>query len=61
MATESIEEFLARGGKVDKSTEETSLQELLKSEGLLDSKTAEKAQNELNEAITKTLNTEFKQ
>jgi len=60
MATESIAEFLARGGAVEKSTSETTLTELLQKEGLLNQADAEKATNDLSEALVDGLNKDIK-
>lgn len=60
MSTESVEEFLARGGKVEKSKKETSLDQLLYNEGLLDHKDAEAVKNNLSQALAKSLDENFK-
>ena len=60
MKTESMEEFLARGGKVQKSTKETSLEELLYNEGLMDHEDAKKIQKDLDSTLKSSLDTEFK-
>lgn len=59
MATETIEEFLARGGKVQKSKDPISLDKLLYNEGLLDHKDAEKVKNDLNSALNTSLDKQF--
>lgn len=59
MATETIEEFLARGGKVQKSKDAISLDKLLYNEGLLDHKDAEKVKKDLNGALSASLDKEF--
>ncbi len=59
MKTETVEEFLARGGQVQKSTQETTLEELLLNEGLLDKNDAEAAKKDLSEALSKSLDKEF--
>lgn len=59
MATETIEEFLARGGKVQKSNKETSLNELLFNEGLLDKDEATKVNLALADNLAKKLDKEF--
>jgi len=55
MKTETVEEFLARGGKVQKSKSQVSLDQLLYNEGLLDKDDAEKVKKELNEGLTEML------
>ena len=60
MKTESIEEFLARGGKVQKSQKEVSLEELLYNEGLMDHEEAKNIQKSLSENINSSLDKEFK-
>ena len=59
MATESVEEFLARGGKIHKSDEEISLEKLLYREGLLDHKDVEKIQGDLNKSVDSALKSHF--
>lgn len=60
MKTESVEEFLARGGKVQKSNKEMNLEELLYNEGLMDHDDAKKVQNSLSDNINQSLDKEFK-
>lgn len=60
MKTESIEEFLARGGEVAKSSNETTLDQLLYNEGLLNHKDAEEAKKALSDALSTSLDKEFK-
>jgi hypothetical protein len=60
MATETIEEFLARGGSVEKSTEKVSLAELLKSEGMLNAVDAENISKDLNEALQSSIDKDLK-
>lgn len=63
MKTESVEEFLARGGKIQKSKNEVTLDQLLLNEGLLDKDDAQLAKKQLNEGLEKMLsglNTENK-
>ncbi|MCO4753481.1 MAG: hypothetical protein KC478_03320 [Bacteriovoracaceae bacterium] len=59
MATESVEEFLARGGKIHKSNEEISLEKLLYQEGLLDHGDVEKIKGDLNETVDNALKSHF--
>jgi hypothetical protein len=59
MKTETIEEFLARGGNITKSTDETSLDELLYNEGILNHKDAEEVKKGLTEALSSSLDKEF--
>lgn len=61
MKTETVEEFLARGGKVIKSTKETTLNELLYNEGLLDHSKAEEVKETLDSALKASLDKEFKE
>lgn len=61
MTTESVAEFLARGGKVEKSKKETTLNELLYNEGLLDHSKVEEVKNTLDTALKSSLDKEFKQ
>lgn len=51
MATETIEEFLARGGSVEKSTENVNLAELLQKQGLLNKDDAENLSQNLTETL----------
>lgn len=55
MKTESVEEFLARGGKIQKSKNEVTLDQLLLNEGLLDKDDAQLAKKQLNEGLEKML------
>lgn len=59
MAIETIEEFLARGGKVQKSKDAISLDKLLYNEGLLDHKDAEKVKGNLSDALKTSLDQQF--
>ena len=59
MKTETIEEFLARGGNITKSTEQASLDELLYNEGILNHKDAEQVKKGLSEALNTSLDKEF--
>ena len=59
MSNESIEEFLARGGKIQKSSKETSLEDLLYNEGILDHNDANAVQDKLNQVFTSSLNEQF--
>jgi predicted nucleotidyltransferase len=59
MKTESIEDFLARGGNITKSTTESSLDELLYNEGILNHKDAEEVKRGLSEALNTSLDKEF--
>jgi hypothetical protein len=61
MATESVEEFLARGGKVEKSNKETTLNDLLYNEGLLDHSKVEEVKSTLDSALKNSLDKEFEQ
>ena len=60
MKIETVEEFLARGGEVTKSESETSLDQLLYNEGLLNHQDAKIIKKSLNEALTNGLKEEFK-
>jgi hypothetical protein len=60
MKTESVAEFLARGGKVQKSGKEMNLEELLYNEGLMDHEDARKVQSSLSDNINDSLDKEFK-
>lgn len=60
MKTETVEEFLARGGKVIKSSKETTLNELLYNEGLLDHSKVEEVKEKLDSALKSGLDKEFK-
>jgi hypothetical protein len=60
MKVESVEEFLARGGEVVKSNTETSLDQLLYNEGLLNHKDAEAVKTNLTQAVSNVLDKEFK-
>jgi hypothetical protein len=55
MKTETIEEFLARGGSIEKSTEEVNLAELLHKEGLLNQDDAESVTKSLSETLKSSL------
>ena len=55
MKTETVEEFLSRGGKVQKSTTQVSLDQLLYNEGLLDKQDAEAAKKQLSDGLEKML------
>ena len=59
MNTESVEEFLARGGQIQKSSKETSLEDLLFNEGILDHNDAIAVKEKLNNAFTNSLDEEF--
>ena len=56
MKTETIAEFLARGGSVEQSTTELSLNELLETEGILSKEESDKVAKDLNEALTASIN-----
>ena len=58
MSTESIEDFLARGGEVDKSNKNISLEQLLYNEGILDHQEVEGVKKAINSGLTKGLNDE---
>ena len=60
MKVETIEEFLSRGGEVVKSDTETSLDQLLYNEGLLNHKDAEAVKMSLTSAVSSVLDKEFK-
>jgi hypothetical protein len=60
MKVESVEAFLARGGEVMKSDTETSLDQLLYNEGLLNHKDAEAVKANLTDAVSSILEKEFK-
>lgn len=51
MAAETIAEFLARGGSIEKSSDKISLAELLQKEGILDQDNAEKLAKDLSESL----------
>lgn len=55
MKTETVAEFLARGGKIQKSKTELSLDQLLYNEGLLDKEDAEVVKKQLNEGLGEVL------
>lgn len=60
MSDETVEEFLARGGKVSKSSEtDISLDELLKKEGVLDEKGAKAIAALISSSISEGLDKEF--
>lgn len=56
MSIESIEEFLARGGSVEKSDSEYTLAELLEKEGILNQADASAAAESLSQTIIKNIN-----
>lgn len=61
MKIETTEEFLARGGKVTKSSDnDISLEELLKKEGLMNDKGAKSVADLLSNSISESLSTELK-
>jgi hypothetical protein len=55
MKTETVEEFLARGGKVEKSTKESTLEQLLYNEGIMGKTEVEEMKASLNEQLVKNL------
>lgn len=55
MATETIEEFMARGGKVEKSNSQVTLSELLQKEGILNEADAKKVTEDLNGTLMKSM------
>jgi hypothetical protein len=59
MNSETVEEFLARGGQIQKSNKETSLEDLLYNEGILDHNDANAVKEKLNKAFTTGLDEEF--
>lgn len=61
MSDETVEQFLARGGKVSKSNDnDMSIDELLKKEGVLDEKGAKAIAALISSSISKGLDKEFK-
>lgn len=61
MATETLEEFLARGGEIAKSDDTTvSLEKLLKREGVLNEDGAKAIADLLTSTISNNIETEFK-
>jgi len=60
MKTETVEEFLARGGSVEKSKTEVSLAELLQKEGILNQTDADKVSEDLNETLISNINKSIK-
>ena len=59
MKTETVEEFLARGGKVQKSKNEVSLDALLFNEGLLGKQEVDSVKKNLDETMSKFLSKDF--
>jgi hypothetical protein len=55
MTTETVEEFLARGGSVEKSDSTVSLAELLQKEGVLNQEDADKVTEDLNDTLMNSL------
>ncbi len=55
MKTETVAEFLARGGSVEKSTEELNLAELLEKESMLSQGDAESITKDLSETLKSSL------
>lgn len=55
MTTETVEEFLARGGSVEKSDSTVSLGELLQKEGILNQADADQVTEDLNETLMSSL------
>ncbi|OUR95387.1 hypothetical protein A9Q84_16255 [Halobacteriovorax marinus] len=53
MKTETVEEFLSRGGEINKSNTETTLEQLFFNEGLLGREEAKAAKKDLTEALAK--------
>lgn len=61
MPKETVEEFLARGGKVTKSKEgKLSLEELLEKEGLMNEQGAKKLADLLSNTISTEIDSKFK-
>ena len=58
MARETVEEFLARGGKIQKEKVETTLDKLLYNEGLLNHEEAKKIKSKLHDLIDNALKPE---
>lgn len=59
MKTETVEEFLARGGKVQQSNSNVSLDALLFNEGLLGKDEVDFVKKNLDETMTKFLSKDF--
>ena len=59
MKTETVEEFLARGGKVHQSSSQVSLDALLFNEGLLGKDEVDSVKKNLDETMTKFLSKDF--
>jgi hypothetical protein len=59
MKTETMEEFLARGGKVQKSTKDSTLEELLYNEGLMDHEEAKAVGETLSNTLSTSLDENF--
>ncbi len=59
MKTETVEEFLARGGKVQKSKTDSTLEDLLYNEGLMDHDQAAKVGEKLSESLKESLDSKF--
>lgn len=55
MAKETVEEFLARGGKIQKEQEVISLEKLLYNEGLFDHDQAQEIKTKLQDSISSTI------
>ncbi len=55
MATETIEDFLARGGVVEKSNSQVTFSELLQKEGILSDLDAKKVAEDLNDTLLKSM------
>lgn len=55
MTTETIEEFLVRGGSIEKSTEAVNFADLLQQEGMLQKDDAEKLAKSLDKALNSSL------
>jgi hypothetical protein len=60
MKTETMEEFLARGGKVQKSKKDSTLEELLYNEGLMDHQEAQSVSEILTTTLSNSLDENFK-
>jgi hypothetical protein len=60
MKTETIAEFLARGGSVEKSSEKVSLAQLLQKEGVLNQVDADKMAKDLNETLQNSVDQDIK-
>jgi uncharacterized protein YicC (UPF0701 family) len=59
MNSETVEEFLARGGQIQKSSKETTLEDLLFNEGILDHNDANAVKDKLNKVFTESLDEQF--